>query len=657
MCVDYDVCDACYRATRGNASGDVLGAPHPNGHDSSHAMVPFECVTQLPRFGDFSDGNVRGASASLFGAMETGGETETETETRKGAPRDGAKNNNGYSRSAPSAGRVALVNALAVASTDVGVLGPMRGINELAPFFVLLRRLCFAHEHYALAAVAAAVEGAEQSVAQLAFSFSDVSGTIPDFDQKTRIKRLAVHEKALLRLSLLSALCEIGKTHACVSGALASAFAEPKRGAAFVQNLYATVERAALALCDARGGSTSTIRDSSPFPDSAISVNNVWFGDWRRPAASAFDDAPSCAALDDRTPGATTGFGALLDADPPFATSAERFVSETARDELTFQSRLFDVAVGVLAQLVTTPSADNNNTEPFVALSLENKDAWCTLLGRALCGLGRGDAGDAFGARGGGGGAACTALREIAGGNDACRAVRDRETLSGLFHTLAKCALPEPGPWFEQRGKYFPFTTFRRLIAHTRLTFIFLHSAPYAASLKSSSVLAAACVVAKARPRSWQSFVAESTEKSLPTIARLAVWAPEPARLDALCLLENAISETLDAATNLVVGTDFALFFNCFIGSVEVSDAMRTAASAVARAAWRVSPAGSNARREIARATFAALPWLAPLGGNSKEAFHFARWCLEHGDLSDFQDLFSVESDILSALAARVANR
>jgi hypothetical protein len=48
---------------------------------------------------------------------------------------------------------------------------------------------------------------------------------------------------------------------------------------------------------------------------------------------------------------------------------------------------------------------------------------------------------------------------------------------------------------------------------------------------------------------------------------------------------------------------------------------------------------------------------LAPLGGNSKEAFHFARWCLEHGDLSDFQDLFSVESDILSALAARVANR
>ncbi len=79
MCVDYDVCDACYRATRGNAYGDVLGAPHPNGHDSSHAMVPFECVTQLPRFGDFSDGNGRGASESLFASLGTGAGSERET--------------------------------------------------------------------------------------------------------------------------------------------------------------------------------------------------------------------------------------------------------------------------------------------------------------------------------------------------------------------------------------------------------------------------------------------------------------------------------------------------------------------------------------------------------------------------------------------------
>jgi hypothetical protein len=27
-------------------------------------------------------------------------------------------------------------------------------------------------------------------------------------------------------------------------------------------------------------------------------------------------------------------------------------------------------------------------------------------------------------------------------------------------------------------GKYFPFTTFRRLIAHTRLTFIFFNQGP-----------------------------------------------------------------------------------------------------------------------------------------------------------------------------------
>jgi len=42
----------------------------------------------------------------------------------------------------------------------------------------------------------------------------------------------------------------------------------------------------------------------------------------------------------------------------------------------------------------------------------------------------------------------------------------------GLFGVLGLGG----GCWGGRTGKYFPFTTFRRLIAHTRLTFIFLQS-------------------------------------------------------------------------------------------------------------------------------------------------------------------------------------
>jgi|TARA_B110000238_G_scaffold16004_1_gene15637 hypothetical protein len=41
------------------------------------------------------------------------------------------------------------------------------------------------------------------------------------------------------------------------------------------------------------------------------------------------------------------------------------------------------------------------------------------------------------------------------------------------FHTVH---VLEPHIPVRRFGKYFPFTTFRRLIAHTRLTFLFLQS-------------------------------------------------------------------------------------------------------------------------------------------------------------------------------------
>ena len=66
------------------------------------------------------------------------------------------------SREKPSDGKVALARALAVASADDAALGQTRGIRELAPFFVLLRRLAAVPE-YAAAMAPAALAGARGS--------------------------------------------------------------------------------------------------------------------------------------------------------------------------------------------------------------------------------------------------------------------------------------------------------------------------------------------------------------------------------------------------------------------------------------------------------------------------------------------------------------
>ena len=257
---------------------------------------------------------------------------------------------------------------------------------------------------------------------------------------------------------------------------------------------------------------------------------------------------------------------------------------------------------------------------------------------------------------------------------------------------FARAALPAPGAWFEQR-------------------------APYAALLEASSCLASASSLAAARPESWRRFVASRPE-ALEAVATLAAWAAEPARLDALALLARAAphgdeeASTLggaalrrasgfgvskegtitvgkchpsfvrggsgddgeaaaadraaaEAVTSLVVGSDFGNFFRFFLGtgSAEISDATRAAARAVARAAWRASPRGSSVRREMARATFAALPGLAPLGARAREAFELARWFAESADADtgsafgdDFLHVLCDTSRIVDALAEALAS-
>ena len=71
------------------------------------------------------------------------------------------------------------------------------------------------------------------------------------------------------------------------------------------------------------------------------------------------------------------------------------------------------------------------------------------------------------------------ALLALAGSKRAYRAARDAATLSVMFDSLARAALPAPGAWFEQR-------------------------APYAALLEASSCLASASGLAAARPESWR---------------------------------------------------------------------------------------------------------------------------------------------------------
>ena len=58
------------------------------------------------------------------------------------------------------------------------------------------------------------------------------------------------------------------------------------------------------------------------------------------------------------------------------------------------------------------------------------------------------------------------------------------------------------------------------------------------------------------------------------------------------------------------------------------SAAVRAAAAATARAAWRTASPGSDARRRIATALFDELPSAAARGERAAEAFELARWML-----------------------------
>ena len=89
-----------------------------------------------------------------------------------------------------------MARALAVASADDAALGQARGIRELAPFFVLLRRLAAVPE-YAAAMAPAALAGARESAAAAAASLSAPRGS-------ATARSAAADEKALLRLAFLS---------------------------------------------------------------------------------------------------------------------------------------------------------------------------------------------------------------------------------------------------------------------------------------------------------------------------------------------------------------------------------------------------------------------------------------------------------------------
>ena len=665
QCVDYDVCDGCYhREIEFGLSGEIGEGQiqthtHP-AHETNHPMIPFE------------DGSAIRNTSELSGVRHS---EEKREALRKQCNSTKNAEITFTATSVPSAGRVALVTALANASTDDGALGLTKGITELTPFFVLLRRLCFAYETYACAMVKHAVEGAEQSLQILVSSYEvDRTG---NKNQNQAEKLIAVEEKALLRLSLLSALVSIGDSSSAVSAAIKKTFGHPSRTSSFVENLKRVVE--VMRERDLARGESSTF-------STATESKKVWFGDWREHTRSgAFSCVPPAVSVDESlsgTPsGAEKGFGALLSADPPFFSKTQRVVADTKRSVDEFERKLFDTAVGVFSQLVTCDGMDKQSGKkstvpPFVILGDSYREQWLTLL--ASAGRNKKETSSAL----------RVSTLTIAGSKDAYKLHEDVATLDLAFTTLDQCALPDPGPWFVQRT-------------------------PYSALLESCASLSTASGIAVARPGSWRKFVARRPN-ALESIARLACWVPETTRLDALSLLARAMpfgekeasklggtarrasgfgvrasgtitvgrfrgvnevdnKESADesssenvattTATNLIVGYDFSTFFFAFIASVDASDATRAAACAVARTAWRVSQKGSTTRREMARATFAALPSLAPLGERGKRAFDLAQWFVENTDdfSLDFGDVLSnsnqTGSGIIDQLAEAVTNR
>jgi hypothetical protein len=632
-------------------------------------MIPFECVT---------DGMERGGvNVAGFETFRNAGEEENGSVFASRAPLESAAaralDDDVLSREKPSDGKVALARALAVASADDAALGQTRGIRELAPFFVLLRRLAAVPE-YAAAMAPAALAGARESAAAAAASLSAPRGS-------ATARSAAADEKALLRLAFLSRV--LGGTR---GSERAFASLETIRDVANVANGHTpplldslrVVAEASRARDAARGGRTDAAvsasakgekgqvkrrktnhgenddaNDVALFARDAIdplgpldermgtrNVSNetketsrgvtrrARFGDPRfATSAEAFSDEPAAHAnVADAADalGASLGFGAALDPIPPFAPAGSRALHEARVTRVResdanlgsdlFEARLFETAAGLVARLAEISNLrDSASTRLFDAAS---KHAWLAILAGALVSPRRSK-------RCGSRRVARRALLALAGSKRAYRAARDAATLASLFERLARAALPAPGAWFEQR-------------------------APYAALLEASSCLASASALAAARPESWRRFVAGNTE-ALAAVATLAAWASEPARLHALALLARAAphgdeeastlggaalrrasgfglsatgtitvgtfhrdrprggSETrseaeavdraaAEAATSLVVGSDFSHFFRFFLGRARRRFQTRRAPP---RARWR---ARLGARPRAARA-------------------------------------------------------
>ena len=446
---------------------------------------------------------------------------------------------------------MALARALAVASADDAALGQTRGIRELAPFFVLLRRLASVPE-YATAMASAALAGARESAAATAESTAS----------PTR-KSAAADEKALLRLSFLSrVIARVPR------GALTSTFEAETRGQAdgmdadLPHTTSGTHRELTTPLLDAllvaaetlhardsaRGApplyaaaSTSSKGDKSTrkrkdkkwtssrraAPESLAALldrdlldpseidpggreddkrdkrddgdelklvtRRARFGNPSfATSVSAFRGEPAThSGVADAADalGARLGFGAALDPTPPFTPVSSRKLrsarlpvgdASIARREYRveiddgfspdarerFEAFFFENAAGLVAALAGGDSTDGvsvkksgnqsgnhksgdktpSDADPLI-LDAASRRAWVATLAGALASPRRSKT---CGARR----VARRALLALAGSKRAYRAARDAATLSVVFDSLARAALPASGAWFEQRAPY-----------------------------------------------------------------------------------------------------------------------------------------------------------------------------------------------------------
>ena len=636
-CVDFDLCDACHLGASAGAFGPA------SSHSASHPMIPYECG---PGASARSPTRRIGIAGGLAATVAADARANANVSTTTTATVDSRLS------SPPSPGRLFLASALASADDDA--LGPARGVETLAPYFVLLRRLVSVPS-YAAAMAPAVVSAAEHAASTFA----------------SRREGVSASERLLLRLSLLSALLA---TRAEASEG-DDAFDVPAPGDAFASHLLAVVDRA-------HASSTS-----SPLPEPRAKVAQKTSGvaRWGDSTAAGVDATAAAEfalvaianAADE--PG-VPGYGALLAPGPPFGPPRA-----TASTDV--ESHLLETAVAVMHQLVTpaekekekakdterdarrSPSLSSSSSSsslivpggassilsrrggfrrstrsqqdgqhvgvgvasaslaPLAALDATRRDAWTRTLADVLADPRR--AKSSAPRR-----AARKLLLVVAGSRDAYHAARDAAALADACDRLESAALASPGPWL-------------------------MDESPYAASLAAASALAAAAEVAATRAKSWRAFVATRPE-ILARIARLAPWVPEATQLDALKLLARAAPGGGDAEMSVTgagkirvsrvarleeneagkcpgvddacpslerIVDEFDRFARCFIlGSP--SAAVRAAAAATARAAWRSASAGSNARRRVATALFDELLSAAARGERAAEAFELARWML-----------------------------